>query len=107
MQIAASLPPLSVAEDVPAERPRQGERHLQGPGAAAGKPAKVEKIVEGKLKKYYAEFCLLEQPFIKDPKLTVGQLIKEKIANIKENIVVRRFARFKVGEEVAAPAAAE
>ena len=61
----------------------------------------VEKIAEGKLKEYYATFCLLEQPFVKDPKVTVGQLIQEKIAIIKENIVVRRFARFRVGEETA------
>ena len=56
----------------------------------------------GKLKEYYATFCLLEQPFVKEPKITVGQLIQEKIALIKENIVVRRFARFRVGEEIQA-----
>ena len=56
-----------------------------------------EKIAEGKLKEYYAPFCLLEQPYIREPKMTVGQLIQEKIAVIKENIVVRRFARFEVG----------
>jgi elongation factor Ts len=60
----------------------------------------VEKIAEGKLKEYYQSFVLLEQPFVKDPKLTVGQLIQEKIAVIKENIVIRRFARFRVGEAV-------
>jgi elongation factor Ts len=68
----------------------------------------AEKIAEGKLKDYYSTFCLLEQPFVKEPKVTVGQLIQEKIAVIKENIVVRRFARFRVGEETgAAKAAAE
>ena len=73
-----------------------------------GKPAAVQdKIAEGKLKDYYATFCLLEQPFVQDPKLTVGQLVQEKIAIIKENIVVRRFARFKVGEDVAAGPAAK
>ena len=56
-------------------------------------------IAEGKLKQYYTDFCLLEQPFVKDTAKTVGQLIQESIAVIKENIVVRRFARFKVGEE--------
>jgi elongation factor Ts len=76
--------------------------------AAQGKPANVqEKIAEGKLKEFYATFCLLEQPFVKEPKLTVGQLVQEKIAVIKENIVVRRFSRFKLGEEVAARPAAE
>ena len=73
--------------------------------AAAGKPANVQdKIAEGKLKDYYTQFCLLEQPFVKEPKLTIGQLVQEKIAVIKENIVVRRFARFRVGEEIAGPA---
>jgi elongation factor Ts len=68
---------------------------------AQGKPEKVvDRIAEGKLKEYYQNFCLLEQPFIKDPKLTVGQLIQEKIAVIKENIVVRRFTRFRIGESV-------
>ncbi len=72
--------------------------------AAQGKPPHVqERIAEGKIKDYYSQFCLLEQPFVKDSKVTVGQLIQEKIALIKENIVVRRFARFKIGEE-AAPA---
>jgi elongation factor Ts len=58
-----------------------------------------EKIAEGKLKQYYADFVLLEQPFVKDTQLTVSQLVAEKIGTLKENIVVRRFARFKVGEE--------
>jgi elongation factor Ts len=66
-----------------------------------------DKIAEGKLKEFYATFCLLEQPFVKEPKLTVGQLVQEKIAIIKENIVVRRFARYRLGEEVAARPAAE
>ena len=58
----------------------------------------MERIVEGKLKKYYSEVCLYEQPFIKDPEVTVEELIKTKIAVLKENITVKRFARFKVGE---------
>ena len=58
-----------------------------------------DKIAEGKLKQYYSDFVLLEQPFVKDTQLTVGQLVAERIGTLKENIVVRRFARFKVGEE--------
>ncbi len=70
--------------------------------AAQGKPANVAvKIAEGKLKDFYATACLLEQPFVKDGKVTIGQLVQEKIAVIKENIVVRRFARFRVGEDAA------
>jgi elongation factor Ts len=65
----------------------------------------VDKIAEGKLKEYYQTFCLLEQPFVKEPKMTVGQLVQERIAVLKENIVVRRFVRFRLGEASAAPAA--
>jgi elongation factor Ts len=73
--------------------------------AAQGKPPQVvDKIAEGKLKDYYSNFVLLEQAYIRDDKKTVGQLIQEKIALIKENIVVRRFVRFKVGEQAAASA---
>jgi elongation factor Ts len=105
MHVAAASPSaaLYVSKDqVPAEALEKEKEIYKAQAAAAGKPANVaEKIAEGKLKEYYATFCLLEQPFVKDPKLTVGQLVQEKIAIIKENIVVRRFARFKVGEEVA------
>ena len=73
--------------------------------ARASRANVQDKIAEGKLKEYYATFCLLEQPFVKDRQVTVGQLVQEKIALIKENIVVRRFARFKVGEELAVPRA--
>ena len=66
---------------------------------AAGKPEAVaDKIAEGKLKDFYATNCLIEQAFVKDPKVTVGQLIQEKVAVIKENILVRRFTRFRVGD---------
>jgi elongation factor Ts len=65
---------------------------------ASGKPANIaEKIVEGKLAKFYEEFCLLDQPFIKDQSQTIAQLIASKVAKLGENISVRRFARFKVG----------
>ncbi|MDI6875137.1 MAG: translation elongation factor Ts, partial [Actinomycetota bacterium] len=64
-----------------------------------GKPEKVvDKIVEGRLKKYYEEVCLLEQPFVKDPEITIRELVQRTIAATGENIVVRRFVRFQVGE---------
>jgi elongation factor Ts len=106
MHIAAASPalPLYVSkEEVPAEALEKEKEIYKAQALAQGKPAAVvEKIAEGKLKEYYATFCLLEQPFVKEPKVTVGQLIQEKIALIKENIVVRRFARFRVGEETSA-----
>ncbi len=107
MHIAAASPavPLYVTkEEVPAEALEKEKEIYKAQAMAQGKPAAVvDKIAEGKLKEYYATFCLLEQPFIKEPKLTVGQLIQEKIAVLKENIVVRRFARFRVGEDAGSP----
>jgi elongation factor Ts len=85
---------------VPGEVLQKEKEIYKAQAAAQGKPENVQdRIAEGKLKDYYTQFCLLEQPFVKDSKLTIGQLVQEKIAIIKENIVVRRFARFKVGEE--------
>jgi elongation factor Ts len=103
MHVAAASPaaPLYVSkEQVPADVLEKEKEIYRAQAAAQGKPANVvDKIAEGKVKEYYQTFCLLEQPFIKDPKLTVGQLVQEKIAVIKENIVVRRFTRFRLGEE--------
>lgn len=105
MHIAAASPAAALyvsKDDVAADVLEKEKEIYKAQAVAAGKPANVvERIAEGKVKEYYATFCLLEQPFVKDPKLTVGQLIQEKIALIKENIVVRRFARFRVGEEIA------
>jgi len=102
MHVAAASPaaPVFVSRDeVPAETLEKEKEIYRAQALEQGKPENVvERIAEGKLKEYYQTFCLLEQPFVKDPKLTVGQLIQEKIAIIKENIVVRRFARFRVGE---------
>jgi len=107
MHVAAASPAAALyvaKEDVPAEVLEKEKEIYRAQALASGKPAAVvDKIAEGKLKEYYSTFCLLEQPFVKEPKLTVGQLIQEKIAIIKENIVVRRFARFRVGEEIGAP----
>jgi elongation factor Ts len=107
MHIAGTpYPPLYVAKDeVPADVLDKEKEIYRAQAAAQGKPPQVvDKIAEGKLKDYYSSFCLLEQPYIRDDKMTVGQLIQEKIALIKENIVVRRFVRFKVGEQAAAAA---
>ena len=100
MHVAASSPLYVSKEDVPAEVLEKEKEIYRAQAAAQGKTQNVlDKIAEGKLKDYYATYCLLEQPFIRDGKLTVGQLVQEKVAVIKENIVVRRFARFRVGEE--------
>jgi len=109
MHIAAGSPATALyvsKDEVPAEVLEKEREIYKEQAKAQGKPEKVlEKIAEGKLKDYYATFCLLEQPFVKEPKLTVGQLVQEKIALIKENIVVRRFSRFRLGD--AAPAASD
>ena len=100
MQVAAADPQFVRREDVTAGGARQRERHPARPRLAEGKPEKmVDKIVEGRMTKYYEEVCLLEQPFIKEnTTLTVAELIKTKIAKLGENISVARFVRFKVGE---------
>jgi elongation factor Ts len=109
MHVAAASPaaPLYVSKDeVPAAVLEKEKEIYKAQAAAQGKPPGVQdKIAEGKLREYYSTFCLLEQPFVKDPRLSVGQLVQEKIALIKENIVVRRFARFRVGEELSTPKA--
>jgi elongation factor Ts len=103
MHIAAASPAAALyvtKEEVPAQVLEKEKEIYRAQAAAQGKPpAVVDKIAEGKLKEYYQTFCLLEQPFVKEPKMTVGQLIQEKIAVLKENIVVRRFVRFRLGEE--------
>jgi elongation factor Ts len=99
MQIAASNPSHVRREDVGQEEIEREKEIYHNQAQSAGKPEKVmERIVEGKLNKYYSEVCLYEQPYIKDPELTVEELIKARIAVLKENISVKRFARFKVGE---------
>jgi elongation factor Ts len=103
MHVAAAAPQYVSKEEVPAEVLDKEREIYRAQAVSQGKPAAVvDKIAEGKLKDFYATSCLLEQPFVRDPKLTVGQLVQDKIALIKENIVVRRFVRFKVGEEVQA-----
>jgi len=99
MHIAASDPKYIRREDVTAEDFEREKEIYRAQAASTGKPANViEKIVEGKMSKFYEEVCLLDQPFIKDQTIGVGQLIASKVGTLGENISVRRFARFKVGE---------
>jgi len=103
MQIAAANPRCVRREEV-AEAECERERAIyRTQTIQSGKPAAVvERIVEGKLEKFYSEACLLEQPFIRDPSKTVEQLVKDAVSRTGENIVVRRFARFQIGEAEAA-----
>jgi elongation factor Ts len=100
MQVAATNPRYINKEDVPEEVIEREKSILRNQAINEGKPAKiVEKIVEGRLSRFYSENCLIEQPFIRDDHQTVGQLVKEKIAKFGENIVVRRFTRYLLGQE--------
>src|ERR1700751_2833717 len=99
MHIAASDPKYVRKEDVTPDAYEREKDIYRSQAAATGKPPQVvEKIVEGKMEKFYEEVCLLEQPFIKDQTISISQLIAAKIGKLGENISVRRFARFKVGE---------
>ncbi len=99
MHIAASDPKFIRKEDVTPEAYEREKEIYRAQAATTGKPPQVvEKIVEGKMGKFYEEVCLYEQPFIKDQTISVNQLIASKIGKLGENIAVRRFARFKVGE---------
>ncbi len=101
MHIAALNPLYVKREDVPQDVLERERDIFRAQAKESGKPENVvEKIVEGKIEKYFKENCLLEQGFVKDPDRTVGDLITEAIAKLGENIQVSRFARFKVGEEV-------
>jgi elongation factor Ts len=98
MHIAASDPRYVKPEDVSKEDLDREKEIYRAQAAATGKPAAViEKIVDGKMAKFYEEVCLLEQPFIKEQTVTIKELIAQKVAKMGENITVRRFARFKVG----------
>ncbi len=106
MQVAAADPQFIRREDV-TEGALEHEREIARDRAKnEGKPEKIlEKIVEGRISKYYEEVCLLEQPFIRDNTVTIQDLVKQKIAKLGENITVTRFARFKVGDAAPAEAA--
>src|SRR6478672_7118012 len=98
MHIAATDPRFVSRNEVTEADLEREKDVYRSQAAATGKPAPViEKIVEGKLSKFYEEFCLLDQPFIKEQSQTIQQIIATKVAKLGENISVRRFARFKVG----------
>jgi len=99
MQIAAANPKYVSREEVPQDELEKEKDILRAQALNEGKPAHiVDKMVEGRISKYYEEFCLLEQTFIKDPDKTIATLVNEKIATIGENISIRRFVRFELGE---------
>ena len=108
MQIAAADPQFIRKEDV-TQSALDKEKDIQRARALAeGKPEKMaDKIVEGRMNKYYEEVCLYEQPFIKENTTSIGELIKAKIAKLGENITVSRFERFKVGDTATETPAAE
>lgn len=101
MHIAATGPKYVRREEVPAEVVEKEKETLKAQALNEGKPeAVVERMVEGRLNKFYSEICLLDQPFVKDPDKTVQELLTELVAKIGENIVIRRFARFERGEGI-------
>lgn len=100
LQIAASSPSFLKREDVPATVIEREKEVYRGQAKEMGKPeAAWDRIVQGKLDKFYQDSCLLEQPFIKDPSITVSDLLVQKIAKIGENITIRRFTRYQLGQE--------
>ncbi len=102
MHIAASDPKFVRKEDVTVDAFEREKDIYRAQAAASGKPAPIiEKMVAGKMEKFYEEVCLLEQPFIKDQTISISQLIAAKVGKLGENIAVRRFARFKVGDATA------
>jgi elongation factor Ts len=99
MHVAASSPQYVSVETVPAAELKKVRAEFSEKTTAEGKPADmVDKIVDGQLKKYFAERCLLEQPFVKNPDQTVAEYVKDHAARLGENIVVRRFNRLALGE---------
>jgi elongation factor Ts len=98
MQVVAAKPRYLTIEDVPAEELEKEKAIYRAQMADSGKPDNIiERVVEGKLAKFYEEFCLMEQPFIKDTALSVKELVQQHNALLGENIVIRRFARFEIG----------
>lgn len=101
MHIAASNPKYVRREEVSDEEIKKEREILKQQALNEGKPEQiVDKMVEGRIDKYFKEICLLEQPFIKDPDYSIESLLKEKIAKIGENINIRRFVRFQLGEGI-------
>ncbi len=101
MQITAANPVYIKREDIPEEVKEKEKALYRRQAIESGKPEKIlDKIAEGKMEKYYQEVCLLEQTFIKNPDMTIKGLLEELVVKLGENIVVRRFARFQLGETV-------
>jgi elongation factor Ts len=100
MHIAASSPEYVSADEIPVKVRKEIEAEFTDKVKSEGKPDKIQKqIVEGMIKKHLAERCLLEQPFVKNPDQTVNDYVKEHIAKLGENIIVRRFSRMALGEK--------
>ncbi|HBN08303.1 MAG TPA: translation elongation factor Ts [Cyanobacteria bacterium UBA8530] len=99
MQIAASNPQYVVREEVPADIVEAEKKVLAGSEDIASKPEAMRaKIVEGRINKFFEQICLMEQPFVKEPSLTVGELINNKVAKVGEKLSIRRFTRYVLGE---------
>jgi len=99
MHIAASAPLYVSSEEIPAEERERVAAEFKEKALAEGKPAEmIDKITEGQINKYFAERCLLDQPFIKNPDQTVSEFVKDHNARLGENILVRRFSRIALGE---------
>ena len=100
MQIAAMNPLYVKREDIPADVIEKQKDIYKSEAEKSGKPQDIaDKIVAGKLEKYYKDVCLMEQLFIKDDKMCIKDLVTQKVAKVGENIVIRRFARYKLGEK--------
>jgi elongation factor Ts len=101
LHVAAMSPLYMTPEDILAEDLEQEKENYRRQALQEGKPERiVERIVEGRLKKFYTESCLMEQPFVKDDSVLIKDLVKEKISELQENIVVRRFVRYELGQHV-------
>ncbi len=99
LHIAASSPRYLDVTDVPAEEVENERSIARNRALAEGKPEKIlDKIIEGRVEKFYQEACLLRQPFVKDESVTIADLLKQTISAIGENIIIRRFARWQLGE---------
>ncbi len=101
MHIAAENPRYLRPEDIPADVLDREKEVFRAVAQKEGKPENVlDRIVEGRLKKFYTETCLMEQPYVRDDQVTVAAVVKEAIAKLGENIAVRRFVRYQLGEEI-------
>src|ERR1051325_1039428 len=108
MHIAAADPRFLRREDVPEAVLDKEKEIARDRARGEGKPDKVlDRIVEGRIAKFYEEVCLIEQPFVKEATLTIDQLVKTKIAKLGENISIARFVRFKVGDVAAMEAGSD